>query len=85
MSLDGRRVRDYDQEIIGTHNRIHRLLSAQNIRAMLGQTENCIDIAACMDRGDIILANLPYIPDALRRIRPKERRSPTQATTRPPP
>lgn len=58
LSQDGRRRRDFDQEVIGPGNRLARLLRPPTIRAMLGQTENCIDLKTIMDGGGIVLANL---------------------------
>lgn len=58
LSQDVRRKRDYDQEVMGPVNRLARLLRPPTIRAMLGQTKNCIDFKSVMDNGEIVLANL---------------------------
>ncbi len=51
----GARFRD---EIIGPINRLAEFTSAPAIRRIIGQRENAIDLRQCLDRGDIILANL---------------------------
>lgn len=58
LSEDIRRKRDFDQEVVGPENRLARLLRPPTIRAMLGQTENCLDFKAIMDGGEVLLANL---------------------------
>ena len=58
LSQDGRRRRDFDQEVVGPLNRLQRLLRPQALRLMLGQTKPVLDMQAAMDSGDIILANL---------------------------
>lgn len=58
LSEDGRRKRDYDQEIVGPDNRLARLLRPPAIRAMIGQTKDCIDFKSIMDDGGVVLANL---------------------------
>jgi hypothetical protein len=57
LSLDGRRKRDYEQEVIGPKNRLQRLLRPPALRAMLGQRERMLDVRAAMDNGDLILVN----------------------------
>ena len=51
----GSRFRD---EIVGPINRLAEFTSAPAIRRIIGQREQVIDLRACLDRGDIILANL---------------------------
>ncbi len=58
LAQDGRRKRDWDQEVVGPLNRLQRLLRPQAIRLMLGQRRPVLDMQAAMDNGDIILANL---------------------------
>ncbi len=58
LSQDGRRKRDYEQEVIGPKNRLQRLLRPPALRAMLGQKERMLDMRAAMDNGDLILASL---------------------------
>jgi hypothetical protein len=57
LSLDGRRKRDYEQEVIGPKNRLQRLLRPPALRAMLGQRERILDMRAAIDNGDLILVN----------------------------
>lgn len=58
LAQDGRRKRDYEQEVIGPKNRLQRLLRPPRLRMMLGQKERLLDVRAAMDNGDVILANL---------------------------
>lgn len=58
LSEDPRRKRDFDQEVLGPENRLARFLRPPVVRAMLGQTKNCLDLKAAMDNGDRIIANL---------------------------
>ncbi len=51
----GMRFRD---EIVGPINRLAEFTSAPAIRRIIGQREHVIDLRQCLDRGDIILANL---------------------------
>lgn len=51
----GTRFRD---EIVGPINRLAEFTSAPAIRRIIGQREKAIDLRLCLDRGDIILANL---------------------------
>jgi hypothetical protein len=61
LSRDGRRTRDFDQEVIGPLNRLARLIRPKVLRNMLGQ-KNTLDIGAVMDRGEIIVAKLTAGP-----------------------
>lgn len=58
FASDRRKWRDFEQETIFTRNRIARLMDAPKVRAMLGQTNNTLDIPAIMDNGGVFLANL---------------------------
>jgi hypothetical protein len=48
----------YRDEIVGPINRLAEFTSAPAIRRIIGQREKAIDLRLCLDRGDIILANL---------------------------
>lgn len=58
LSQSSRRERDYDQETKAIYNRIGFLIRSRAVRAMLGQTENCLDFGRIMDESGIILVNL---------------------------
>ena len=58
LSLDERRRRDFDLEVVGPINRIARFLRPPAIRAMVGQTERVLDVREALDGGHIILCNL---------------------------
>jgi hypothetical protein len=51
----GARFRD---ELIGPINRLAEFTSSPAIRRIIGQRENTLDLQACLDNGDIVLANL---------------------------
>lgn len=50
--------RDFRAEVIGPINRIAKLVRTQAMRAIVGQTQNVIDLRQAMDDGHIILCNL---------------------------
>jgi hypothetical protein len=50
--------RDFRAEAIGPINRIAKLVRTEAVRAIVGQTENVIDLREAMDEGHIILCNL---------------------------
>ena len=58
LSLDERRRRDFDLEVVGPLNRIARFVRPSAIRAMVGQAERVLDIREALDGGHIILCNL---------------------------
>jgi Type IV secretion-system coupling protein DNA-binding domain len=58
LSVDKRRVHDYDLEVLGPLNRLARLVRPPAIRAMLGQTDRLLDFRKAFDEGHIILCNL---------------------------
>ncbi|QOZ50519.1 hypothetical protein XH90_03465 [Bradyrhizobium sp. CCBAU 53338] len=58
LSLDRKRARDFDVEVIGPINRIARFLRPHAVSAMVGQSERTIDFRAAMDEGHVILCNL---------------------------
>ena len=58
LSLDERRRRDFDLEVVGPLNRIARFVRPPAIRAMVGQAERVLDIREALDDGHIILCNL---------------------------
>ena len=58
LSLDDRRRRDFDLEVVGPLNRIARFVRPSAIRAMVGQAERVLDVREALDAGHIILCNL---------------------------
>jgi hypothetical protein len=62
LSQDGRRRRDFDQEIVGPMNRLARLIRPQALRAILGQAKNTLDIGAVMDNSEVLIAKLSAGP-----------------------
>lgn len=50
--------RDFRAEVVGPINRIAKLVRTQAVRAIVGQTENVIDLRQAMDEGHILLCNL---------------------------
>jgi hypothetical protein len=58
LSLDEKRRRDFDAEVVGPLNRIARFVRPSAIRAMVGQTNRVLDFQKAFDEGHIILCNL---------------------------
>ena len=50
--------RDFRAEVVGPINRIAKLVRTQAVRAIVGQTDNVIDLRKIMDEGHILLCNL---------------------------
>lgn len=59
LAADGRRPRDYDQETIGTVNRLARLMRPPLVRGMLGQLGgNGLSIMRLLEERNVLLVNL---------------------------
>lgn len=57
-ALDERSKRDFRAEVVGPINRLNDFVSAEAIKAMLGQTGRLLDLRRIMDEGHILLVNL---------------------------
>jgi hypothetical protein len=58
LSCDPSMRRDFRVEVVGPINRIAEFVSAPAIRAIIGQSENVLDLREALDDGHIILVNL---------------------------
>ena len=59
LSLDeAKNKRDFRAEAVGPMNRLAEFVSSDAVRAIIGQTDNTLDLRTALDEGHIILANL---------------------------
>ena len=55
--LEGYSNREYNEAFSSAERRITPFISDKKLAAIIGQTENTIDLKKCMDDGDIVLVN----------------------------
>ncbi len=58
LSLDERRARDFDLEVVGPLNRLARFVRPPSVRAMIGQTEHLLNFGQAFDEGHVLLCSL---------------------------